>query len=193
MSASLMMSLPSNGRPNCAASGPASVDFPLPGGPDTTTELDLVGDDGVVLVDDRHHAEFEQGAQRRARVQVTLAVGQIGMGEQHLRRAQIMIGERAFIDLYQAHLPDGRGGLQFMHGLRTAAPAKALHALGDRATRDQHDLMTFATHRRDLLGPAGDRGAVESGPVRGHQRTADLDDDAHARLRFQDCGFIAGA
>ena len=31
-------------------------------------ELDLVGDHGVVLVDDRYHAQREQGAQGRSRI-----------------------------------------------------------------------------------------------------------------------------
>jgi endonuclease-3 len=51
-------------------------------------ELDLVGDDGVVLVDDRDHAQAQQGGQRRARVQVAFAVGQVGVRQQHLRGAQ---------------------------------------------------------------------------------------------------------
>ena len=35
-------------------------------------ELDFVGDDGVVLVDDRHNAQFEQGDGGRAGVEVAL-------------------------------------------------------------------------------------------------------------------------
>ena len=37
MSASLMVSLAISGKPSAIARGTASVDFPLPGGPDTTT------------------------------------------------------------------------------------------------------------------------------------------------------------
>jgi len=44
-------------------------------------ELDLVGDDGVVLVDDRDHAQLEQGVERRAGIEVPRAVCEVVMGE----------------------------------------------------------------------------------------------------------------
>ena len=57
-------------------------------------ELDLVVDDRVVLVDDRHDAQAEQRHQRRARVEVALAIGQVGVGEQHLRAADAVLAQR---------------------------------------------------------------------------------------------------
>ena len=70
-------------------------------------------------------------AQGRAGVQIALAVGQIGMGEQHLCRMQTMLAETTFVGLHQPHLSDGGGGLQFVYGAGALFPAQALHALGD--------------------------------------------------------------
>ena len=50
-------------------------------------ELDFVGDHRVVFVDDRYDAQFEQGGEGRAGVEVALAVGQVVVGEEDLRRA----------------------------------------------------------------------------------------------------------
>ena len=49
-------------------------------------EPDFVGGHGVVLVDDRDDTQVEQRAQRRARIQIALAVGKIFVREQDLRR-----------------------------------------------------------------------------------------------------------
>ena len=59
-------------------------------------ELDLVGDDRVVLVDDRHDAELEQRHQRRAGVEIALAIGQVGVGQQHLGAADAVLAQRRF-------------------------------------------------------------------------------------------------
>ncbi|BEU66124.1 hypothetical protein MAFF301069_06790 [Ralstonia pseudosolanacearum] len=147
-------------------------------------ELDLVGDDRVVLVDDRHHAEAQQGQQRRARVQVALAVSQITMRQQHLRRADTVPRELRFVHLGQAHLSDGGSGLQLVDLLRPPGPAQPLHAFGDGAGAHQHDLLAGRAQRRDLRGPAGDGGLVEAAAVIGDQAGTDLDDEA-ARIGDQ--------
>jgi hypothetical protein len=81
-------------------------------------ELDLVVDDRVVLVDDRHHAQLEQGEQRRARVEVALAVGQVGVREQHLGAADPF--SRSLVSYIWARpiWPDGGGGLQLVDFVR---------------------------------------------------------------------------
>ena len=48
-------------------------------------KLDLVDGDGIVLVDDRHHAQLNQAQQGVARVQVGRAAGRIVAREQHER------------------------------------------------------------------------------------------------------------
>ena len=96
-------------------------------------ELDLVGGDGVVFVDDRDDAELEQRAQRRARIEIALPVGEVVVRQQHLRGVQAVCAEARFVGLHQAHLADRGGGLQFVQLARPALPAQALHAFGDRA------------------------------------------------------------
>jgi kynureninase len=107
-------------------------------------ELDLVGHDRVVLVDDRHDGQAEQRQQRRARVQVAAAIGQVGVREQHLRSADAMGREAALVRLHESHLADCRCGLQLVHRGGTPDPAEPLDAFGDRAGRDQDD---FLLHR----------------------------------------------
>ena len=71
-------------------------------------ELDLVGDHGVVFVDDGDHTERKQRAQSGAGIQIALAIGQIGVGEQHLRGMQSVLAKRRLVDLYQSHLAHRR-------------------------------------------------------------------------------------
>ena len=59
--------------------------------------------------------QLEQREQRRAGVQVALAVGQVGMGEQHLGAADAVLAQRRLVHLGQAHLADGGGRLQLVH------------------------------------------------------------------------------
>nr|GEU28071.1 probable solanesyl-diphosphate synthase 3, chloroplastic [Tanacetum cinerariifolium] len=145
-------------------------------------ELDFVGDHRVVLVDDRHDTEAQQGGQRGPGVQVAFAVGQVGVREQHLRRAEAVGAEAGLVDLRQAHLANGRAGLQFVDVVRAALEAEAQHAFGNRARRHQHHLLAQRAQGGDLRRPAGDGGMVEAAAVVGDQRRADLDDDAVAGL-----------
>ncbi|MNT04455.1 hypothetical protein D3C72_1390340 [compost metagenome] len=70
------------------------------------TETDFVGDHRVVLVDYRHDAQLDQGAQGAARIEVTLAVGQVIVGQENLRRVPAMLGKARLPGLHQAHLAD---------------------------------------------------------------------------------------
>jgi hypothetical protein len=137
-------------------------------------ELDLVGDHGVILVDHRDDAHVEERAQRRARIEVALAVGHVGMREQHLRRMQAVAAKAALVALHQAHLAHGRGRLQLVHGMRAARPAQALHALRDRAARHQEDALSHAPQLGHLRGPVRNRLGIQSAPLIRHQRRADF-------------------
>jgi hypothetical protein len=143
----------------------------------------LIGHHGVVLVDHRDHAQLEQRAQRRARVQVTLAVGHVGMRQQHLRGVQAVAAEAALVALHQAHLPHRSRRLQLMHGARPPRPAQALHALGDRAARHQYHPPAQLAQRRDLRRPARDRGGIQASTVVRDEGGADLH---HQRLCLRD-------
>ena len=139
---------------------------------------DLVGDDGVVLVDDGHHAQAQQREQRAAGVQVAVAVGQVFVGEQDLRGAQAVFREGGLIRLAQAHLAHGGGGLQLVHHRRTLAPAQSRHAFRDRAAGHQHHLPALLAQRGDLRGPVGHGGTVQAAAFVGDERRAHLGDDA---------------
>ena len=141
-------------------------------------ELDLVGHHRVVLVDDRHHAEAQQGGQGGARVQIAFAVGQVGVGQQHLRGAEAVRAETAFVDLRQAHLADRGAGLQFVDVGGARFEPQAQHAFGDGAGADQHHFLAQRAQGGDLGGPAGDGGVVEPAAVVGDQGRAHFDDDA---------------
>ena len=78
-------------------------------------KADLVGDHGVVFIDHRHHLEVHQRAQRRARVEVTLAIGQIVVGQQNLRGHQAMAPEVILVGFGQHVLPHRRSGLELSH------------------------------------------------------------------------------
>src|SRR5574343_1019006 len=141
-------------------------------------ELDFVGDHRVVFVDDRHDAEFEQGGQRRAGVQVALAVGQVVVGEQDLGGVQAVLVEGGLVGFDQSGLPDGGGGLLFMNGFRAAAPAQALDAAGDGPGGNQYDFLALLAEGGDLPGPVADRSEVQAATVVGDERRADFDDEA---------------
>ena len=117
-------------------------------------EADFVVDHRVVLVDDRNDAERQQRAQRVARVQVALAVGEIGVGQKHLRGDDAETAEGALITLRQPHLPDRGRGLQLVQFGRARLPAHALHALHHRARRHQQNLRAVAAAVRPSARPA---------------------------------------
>src|SRR5574343_430187 len=138
-------------------------------------KLDLIGDHRVVFVDDRHDTEFEQGGQRRAGVQVALAVGQVVVGEQDLLGVQAVLVEGGLVGFDQSGLADGGGGLLFMNGFRAAAPAQALYAAGDGTGGNDDDFLALLAQEGDLACPVTDGGEIEAAPVVGDERRADFD------------------
>ena len=97
------------------------------------TKTDFIGDDSVVFVDHRHYPEVQQGTQGAAGVKVTMAVGEVVVGQQHLCGMQAKALETGLIGLDQAHLPDRRRSLLLMQGTGTFAPAQPAHSLGNGA------------------------------------------------------------
>jgi hypothetical protein len=69
-----------------------------------------------------------------------------------------------------------------MQCVRAACPAEALHAFGNGAAGDEHDLSSFLAQARDLFRPAGQCAVVETEAGIGHQPAADLDDQRRAFL-----------
>ena len=119
----------------------------------------------------------EQRAQRRARVEIALAVGEVVVREQHLRGAEAVLAKR---DSYTWTSPSGRPRRRPAARASRAAgrPAQPLHALGDRAARDQHDLAAAARTSAAICRPSRRRPRVEAAAFVGDEARADLDDDA---------------
>ena len=135
--------------------------------------------DGVVLVDDRHGAQLEQGAQRVARVQVAAAVGEVGVRQQHLRDLRSCSRERALVD---AMRPAARPRPRPAATRAAAAPAaEPRRTGGDRAGADHHDL---APRRRGRRRRRRSRRCAPAGPAVAREHVAaDLDDDAPHALQ----------
>ena len=151
-------------------------------------KLDLVVDDGVVFVDDWHDAQAQQGQQGGARVEVALAISQVGVGEQYLRAANAVLAQLGFVHLCQAHLAHGRRRLQFVHLAWAHTPAQALHALGHGAAGD-HDHFArragLAVHQHcQLTRPFTNGLRVKPSPLVGHQARPHLDHDATRAAQY---------
>jgi hypothetical protein len=87
------------------------------------------------------------------------------------------------VGLGQAHLADGRGGLQFVHGVRAAVqPRRCMPAA--MAPLETSSTSRPGAQRGDLPRQFGEVVDGEAGAVVGDQRAADLDDSRRAWLIF---------
>ncbi len=84
------------------------------------------------------------------------------MGEQNLRRVDIMRGKRIFISLSDAHLTDGGGGLQFVERLGAARPAQPFDALGNGAAGHKNHLHAALVELGDLRCPLRQRLLIDT-------------------------------
>ena len=96
---------------------------------------DLVGGHGVVLVDDRHHAEVEQRAEGAARVQVAPAVLAVLERHQHLRGGDAVRREHRLVGLGEADLADRGGGLALLQRQRRRRAGRAPGGRGRSSRR----------------------------------------------------------
>ena len=85
---------------------------------------DLVVGDGVVLVDDRQHAELAQPLQGLPRVEVLTAMREVVRREQHLTRDDAVRPEQRVHALEEQRLTHGRDRLQRSHVGRSAAAGR---------------------------------------------------------------------
>ena len=81
------------------------------GEPVIVAEADLIGGDGVVLVDDRDRMERPQPVQRALGVGVLRPHRDVVCGQQHLPDGALVAGERGTPCVYQRHLSDAGRGL----------------------------------------------------------------------------------
>ena len=86
------------------------------------------------------------------------------------------VAEAALIELYEADLPDGGGGLLLPHAVAGVLPAEAVGADGDRARGDEHDLAPILHQGGDVAGERGEPVGLELS-VAGEGARSDLHDD----------------
>ena len=103
-------------------------------------EADLIGGDGVVLVDDRHDAEGEQAFKGRLRVAVVRPPDHVVGGEQDLPDGAAVPGEGGRVGLHQQRLADRSRGL--LGGEVAGPPGQAERGEPGRdgTRRDKHQL-----------------------------------------------------
>ena len=126
----------------------------------------------------------EQRQQRRARVQVALAVGQVGMRQQHLRAAQAVLAQLA--SRTSAPGPSGRPrrrpAVRAAPCGRVAQPSRFMPSAMaplDTITSSR----PCARQRGQLAAPVADGLGVDAAAFVGDQAGADLDDDAPRAAR----------
>ena len=102
------------------------------GQPVVVTEPDLVGRDGVVLVDDGHHPEGQQPFERPAGVGVVGSPGDIVRGEQDLADGEIVGAERMLVRGDEGSLADAGRRLLGGEVAGAADEAERGQARGDR-------------------------------------------------------------
>ena len=149
--------------------------------PVVVAETDRVVGDGVVLVDDGHHAELQEPLECAARVEVLGALEEVERCEEELTGDDAVSGERLLVDGHQAALAHRRGSLQGagVSGTRGAVEAECRQAGRDRAGADEDDLVTVAARRCDLVAQLGDDVGADVSLVVGERRRADLHDHDH--------------
>ena len=102
-------------------------------------ELDFLGGDGVVFIDDGHGAVFQQAAEGIDHVGFAAVVLHHVPGEQHLGGDVAILGKLLVVCIHQLALADGGGGLLAadVPGAFLQPQVAGPHA--DGAGGDQHD------------------------------------------------------
>ncbi len=157
------------------------------GEPVVVAEADLVGGDGVVLVDDGDRAHVQELVQGAVGVAVVAAAAGVVGGEEDLADADAVARERGGVAGHEEALPDAGGGLLAGEVLGPADEAERGESGGDGSAGDEDDLASaavpdFGEDVDEGVDPVG----VEPAGGRGERGRADLDDDppgaGHRRL-----------
>ena len=138
-------------------------------------KLDLIDGDGIVLVDDRHHAELHQAKQGVARVQVGRAARRVVTREQHERGEQVARMELLVVGRRDDALTGRGAGLQARQ-VADRLTVEAQHGIaagnGARAHHDQAPAKL--AQRCGLVGKPADKGAVDLAVGAHHRGRTDL-------------------
>ncbi len=109
--------------------------------PDGVVYADLVGDHGVVFVDDGDGLELKQTQEGIAHVLPPPLVPHVGPGQQHLGHRMVVLGEQLVVDVHQFALSYRRGGLFGGHVGGTARQLELAHPHADGPRGHQDDFM----------------------------------------------------
>ena len=137
-------------------------------------ELHLVHRHRIVLVDDGNDVPVQQRLERVLGVEVALAVGQVLVGQQHLRHLLLVAGEGVLVKRHETDLADGRQRL-FLGQVRGAfGQPQPAHARRDGAGADDHELLSLVVQSGKLAHQASDTTRVQAA-LGGQDATPDLD------------------
>ena len=142
---------------------------------------DLVGGDGVVLVDHGQHVEPEQALQRALRVAVVGAADHVVGGEQHLPDGLPVAGERPRVGLGEQELADRGRGLLGGEVAGSAGQPERREPGRDRPRGDEHHLAARGAPFGERVDQRVEAGRVEPARQRGERRRPHLHDDAPRR------------
>ena len=144
-------------------------------------DADLVVGDGIVLVDDRHHAQLAEATQGCAGLEIGRTSVEVVGDEQHLAGHDVVFGEALVPRRHEVGLAHRRHGLQrpgILGPLTGGEPERGKPG-SDRA-RGHHDhLVTGLAGPDDVAGNLRDGRAIDAAVDVGDRRRADLDHHDH--------------
>ena len=148
----------------------------------------LVGGDGVILVDDGHTAHGEKGLKGVLGQGAAGGIVQHVTGEEHLGHGVAVEGEELIVEPHELALTDGGHGLLLGDGGGSGGSHLG-HACRDRARGDQHDLLARVLevgqdpHQRpDAADIQCPRGVGQGGGTHLHHDTAAVFQHTHKKI-----------
>ena len=144
-------------------------------------EADLVVGQGVVLVDDRDHAELEQAFDRRPRVEVLRPDHEVERCQQDLTGDHAEPAEVLAPGLHEPGLSDRGDGLERpgVAGSLAGGNAQRRQTGRHRTGGHQDHLVALTPGAEHLLGRLGDPDPVDHPVLVGETRRPELRDDPH--------------
>ena len=140
----------------------------------------------VVLVDDRHGAQLQQGVDGGAGVEMPAALLGIVERQQDLRHGDVVARQRFLIGMRQADLAGGGRGLLLFQPQRAGRQAQMAAADRDGAGGDDDHFLPARAAARDVVGQGVEPVAPDPAGLLVHQQgRADLDDQP---ARFAQAG-----
>ena len=112
-------------------------------------ELDLLGGDGVVLIDDRQRAQIQQAVEGVADVGQPPGIVHAVPGEQHLGGGVAVLAEELVVDVHQLALAHRRAGLTAADVVGLGGQLQLAHTHADGTGGYEDDLNAPVAHVRE--------------------------------------------